>query len=536
MEVNIFILCYNEEILLPHTIAHYRANIPDCHIIIYDNMSTDNSVNIAKEFGCAVIQWKSNTIDDNKYLKIKNNCWGNIKKGWIICIDMDEWLCVTYNDLLYEYVNGATVLNVKGYNMIGDSKLISLEDINLHSLEFGSDFPSESKHLCFYAPDIKTVKYGLGAHIAEFTGNICYSQKRYINKHMEMLGLPFYLYKKKERFNRLTQKKIKKNSTNYIMKYVNKHYSSDMEHHTKIFIDNAKKAESIFPIITNSDQKVFEYLLYKILNLSIEVYIFILCYNEEVLLPHTVAHYRSNIPDCHIIIYDNMSTDNSVNIAKKLGCAVVQWQSNGIDDNQYINIKNNCWRHIKNGWVMCIDMDEWLCATYNDLLEEYSNGATVLNVKGYNMIGNSKMLTLEDINLHSLRYGIDYTTESKHLCFYAPDIKSVKYDPGAHNAEFIGNICYSRKYYINKHMEMLGLPFYLNKKKLRFNRLNKKDTDNYKQLTSRTKHYCSSETHHTKAFIETVKKTKDVFPIITDIDKKMFELFMFKILNIGGIV
>lgn len=267
MEVYIFILCYNEEILLPHTIAHYRTNIPDCHIIIYDNMSTDNSVNIAKELGCAVIQWQSNGIDDNKYIKIKNNCWRHIKKGWIICIDMDEWLCITYNELLEEYSIGTTVLNVKGYNMIGNSKTITLEDINLHSLKFGSDFPSESKYLCFYTPDIKLVKYSIGAHMAEFTGNICYSQKYYINKHMEMLGLPFYLYKKKERFNRLS-KKMKKNSTNYIMKYVNKHYSSDMEHHTKIFIDTAKKAENIFPIITDIDKKMFEILMLKILNIG----------------------------------------------------------------------------------------------------------------------------------------------------------------------------------------------------------------------------------------------------------------------------
>jgi hypothetical protein len=46
------------------------------------------------------------------------------------------------------------------------------------------------------------------------------------------------------------------------------------------------------------------------------------------------------------------------------------------------------------------------------------------------------------------------------------EIKTVKYSIGAHNAIFTGNVKYSKKIYINKHMEYLGLPFYLNKKKI----------------------------------------------------------------------
>jgi len=263
MEVYIFILCYNEEVLLPHTIAHYRANIPDCHIIIYDNMSTDNSVKIAKEFGCAVIQWESDGIDDHKYLKIKNNCWRHIKNGWVICIDMDEWLCITDDELLEEYLKGTTVLKIKGVNMVGNSKTISLEDINLHSLKFGVNYILESKKLCFFVPDIKSVKYTVGAHCAIFTGNVKYSKKVYINKHMEYLGLPFYLEKKNKRYKRLRNYKIH----HIYMKHIDKYYSSDINFHTDKYLKYVKRANKIVNL-NYQDKILIKLLMNKILDLS----------------------------------------------------------------------------------------------------------------------------------------------------------------------------------------------------------------------------------------------------------------------------
>jgi glycosyltransferase involved in cell wall biosynthesis len=215
MKVTIFLLCYNEEILLPHTIQHYKSQLPNATIVIYDNFSTDSSVKIAKENGCHVIQWDSNNeINDYRYLTIKNNCWKIVKTGWIIVADMDEWLCVTEKDLIKEEENNACLLSVKGYDIIGKSMTTTLEDVTLSKMNAAVYYPEESKNLCFYRPAIQEMNYYPGAHRCQpiFFSNkytsmslekkTTYSKKVYHNKHMNWLGLKYIIQKMKKRFDR----------------------------------------------------------------------------------------------------------------------------------------------------------------------------------------------------------------------------------------------------------------------------------------------------------------------------------------------
>ena len=71
IDIYIYILCYNEEILIENTIKHYKNNFPNSIIIILDNYSTDNSINIAKKYNCNIEKWKSDVIDEHKYLELK---------------------------------------------------------------------------------------------------------------------------------------------------------------------------------------------------------------------------------------------------------------------------------------------------------------------------------------------------------------------------------------------------------------------------------------------------------------------------------
>ena len=212
-------------------------------------------------------------------------------------------------------------------------------------------------------------------------------------------------------------------------------------------------------------------LIYIINIYNMKINIFILCYNEGILLPHTIAHYRKYLPSAIITIYDNKSSDNSVELAKSLNCNVISWDSNGINnENLRLNIKNTCWKIIEDGWIIVIDMDEWLCITEKELLLEENRGTTILNVKGIDIIGESNKNDLSDIDLHSINRGIDNNNESKKLCFFRKSINEMKYNYGAHQCNPKGRKQYSKKIYINKHMNNLGLPYYIDKMVSRYER------------------------------------------------------------------
>jgi hypothetical protein len=234
MDINIFILCFNESYLLPHTITHYKKYLPSCKITIYDNESTDNSVEVAKSFGCDVVSWNSENIM-NEYIQtdLKNNCWKKVTNGWILMIDMDEFVCITEQELLEEFYKGTTIIEIKGVNMIGESTTMDLTDIDLQHIQKYNDCPTESKHLCFLRESIGDMNYRHGAHSCNPTGNIVYSSNVYINKHMCYLGLPFLINKMLQRYER-----------NQVMhsRGMNKHYINDIDAITNNYYECLQKS------------------------------------------------------------------------------------------------------------------------------------------------------------------------------------------------------------------------------------------------------------------------------------------------------
>ena len=130
LDVRIFLLCYNEAVLLPHTIAWYRARLPGARIVVYDNESTDDSAALAASLGCEVRTYRTGGRMDLTTLRtLRNSCWFEVEAGWVIMADMDEWVDVTEADLRSEEVTGSTVLRVRGFEIVPDSKSPTLSDV-----------------------------------------------------------------------------------------------------------------------------------------------------------------------------------------------------------------------------------------------------------------------------------------------------------------------------------------------------------------------------------------------------------------------
>jgi glycosyltransferase involved in cell wall biosynthesis len=216
MIINIFIMCYNEENLIEHTIKYYLQRFPNATIYIQDNCSTDSSVEKALKYNCKVLSFKSNNIL-NEYLltQLRNTIWKNYQADWSIVIDMDEWLDITENDLIQENNKGTTILKFNGFDMIGNSTEQNLSDIDLNSIEKCIPNKMESKHLCFKSSVIESMNYTLGAHESNPKGIIQYSENIYNIKHMSSLGIPYLLQKHEQRYKRAEMMRTYNISTHY---------------------------------------------------------------------------------------------------------------------------------------------------------------------------------------------------------------------------------------------------------------------------------------------------------------------------------
>jgi len=235
MNINIFLLCYNEAPLIPHVVKHYKKYLPSCNITIYDNESTDDSVKIATELGCHVVSWNSNNIcDEHIQISLRNRIWKDCKYGWIIMADMDEFVCVTENELINEMKSGVTILTIEGYEMIGESETLDLTDIDLQQIKKYINHRGESKNLCFLREAITDMNYGPGSHACKPTGKAVYSSNVYINKHMSCLGLPFLKNKMIERYKRCEKNR------RYGMSY---HYTTDIAKIEKMYFDNLNNSK-----------------------------------------------------------------------------------------------------------------------------------------------------------------------------------------------------------------------------------------------------------------------------------------------------
>src|SRR5688500_8238517 len=99
--VHVFTTMYNQEAYVQEFVDWYRKRLPNCLITIHNNMSTDNSKQIALDNYCNVIDFETGgKMDEGTLIKLRNTAWVGSNTHFAIVIDFDEFLTVEEKDLI----------------------------------------------------------------------------------------------------------------------------------------------------------------------------------------------------------------------------------------------------------------------------------------------------------------------------------------------------------------------------------------------------------------------------------------------------
>lgn len=168
MNITIYSITFNEELLIKFMIEHYRTRFPTCSIIFYDNSSTDNTAKIAQDNNCQVITYNSGgTLNDGLHAKIKNTCWKNAETDWVLVSDLDELLDINEEQLFQEETLGSTRISSEGYHMV------NLENnYDIPSIKYGTRNYNYDKFMLFNKKFIQEMNYSAGAHKCNSIGYV----------------------------------------------------------------------------------------------------------------------------------------------------------------------------------------------------------------------------------------------------------------------------------------------------------------------------------------------------------------------------
>ncbi|HNX37490.1 MAG TPA: glycosyltransferase family 2 protein [Candidatus Cloacimonadota bacterium] len=167
MKIEVFAICYNEEILLPYFLRHY-SRFAD-RITIYDNYSTDCSPEICRiNPRVNLVQYDSgNQIRDDIYLDIKNNCWKGSTADWVIVCDIDEFVLELFAPTP---IDDYTVIMPDWWEMVGE-RIPSGPGQIYEEISQGVCLGQASKCVMFRPSAIKEINYAPGAHSVSPVGD-----------------------------------------------------------------------------------------------------------------------------------------------------------------------------------------------------------------------------------------------------------------------------------------------------------------------------------------------------------------------------
>jgi glycosyltransferase involved in cell wall biosynthesis len=167
-------------------------------------------------------------------------------------------------------------------------------------------------------------------------------------------------------------------------------------------------------------------------NINIELYL--LCYNEERMIVHTLNYYSKICSK--IIIIDNGSIDSSLKLAKKYANIEIRHLKTNDEyvEDLLVESRNNCWKESTADYVIVCDMDEFL---YDENLESKlltakNNGVIIPMVIGYNMMSDYFPEDYDRPITKQVQEGLRDKMFDKNIIFDPKKVKDINYGPGSH--------------------------------------------------------------------------------------------------------
>jgi len=174
-----------------------------------------------------------------------------------------------------------------------------------------------------------------------------------------------------------------------------------------------------------------------------KIKVYAIAWNEEYYIPFFIRHYKRFF-NADICIFDQHSTDATARIAKNMGAEVVPFGGNTLNDQDYLNIKNNLSEKSKKyDFIIVCDIDEFLYHpdAMGYLFDCRLNGITIPLAQGYNMVSN-ELPALGYLHVQ-IRTGYTDDNYSKTVIFDPVNIKNINFTHGCHVSRPVGHVVYS---------------------------------------------------------------------------------------------
>lgn len=179
--------------------------------------------------------------------------------------------------------------------------------------------------------------------------------------------------------------------------------------------------------------------------------VFTIAWNEEENIKQFLDHYA--FADL-ITVYDNHSTDRTVEICMGRGCKIIEFGNGQQNNMDMLAVKQASWMGSEADWVIVCDVDEifyhenGVRTTLRSVLQQ--TDTTIIQAFGYNMVSEKKSPWNE------IKQGVREIFFDKCVCFRPSEIKNMMWQPGCHNCNPQGNVVTRNEGFLLLHYKMIG--------------------------------------------------------------------------------